>query len=77
MHTLEKAESFKKICKNPSECVLSKLSKEREGRIRQNTCIITSLMKCIIFSGSQGISLRGHRDDATCEDNGKMGNFGS
>ena len=38
--------------------------------------IIKSLLKSIIVCRTQGISLRGHRDDAPVPDNERRGNLG-
>ena len=32
-------------------------------------------MECVVYCGKQGISFRGHRDDATATDSANRGNF--
>uniref|UniRef100_H3A901 HAT C-terminal dimerisation domain-containing protein n=1 Tax=Latimeria chalumnae TaxID=7897 RepID=H3A901_LATCH len=41
----------------------------------RNKQALSSLVKCVLFCGKQGISLRGHRDDATVDPTSNRGNF--
>ena len=40
-----------------------------------NKLALRSIVECVIFCGKQGISFRGHRDDATASDPTNRGNF--
>lgn len=40
-----------------------------------NRTFLKSVISCLEVCGRQGISLRGHRDDATCTDSLSQGNF--
>jgi len=66
---------FVKTCENPSRNVANVISDKRELQLQHNRAVIRSPFVCILFCGIQGISLRGHRDDATASPNGNRGNF--
>ena len=73
---MAKLDSFKHIVANPAHNIANRLSKEREERIQHNTAVVKSLLACIVLCGRQGLSLRGHRDDLTHQDeDGSKGNF--
>ena len=40
-----------------------------------NELALRSIVECLVFCGKQGISFRGHRDDATATDSANRGNF--
>ena len=40
-----------------------------------NKLALKSIVDCIIYCGKQGISFRGHRDDATADTSSNRGNF--
>ena len=73
--SMVKMDSFKYTSTNYSASLTSRLSKEREERIKCNTEVIKSLFECVIFLGKQGLSYRGHRDDSTYEGVINAGNF--
>lgn len=64
-----KLAAFCKNMENPASRIDSVLSSVSQQRIQHNRNIISSIVKCIELCGRQGIALRGHRDDATNEEN--------
>ena len=73
--SMVKMDAFKITATNSSTSISSRLCKERDERIKNNTKVIKSLLDCVIFLGKQGLPYRGHRDDRTCEDVVNAGNF--
>ena len=51
------------------------LTLEVRNQVASNRKFIMSVISCLEVCGRQGISLRGHRDDATCTDSLSQGNF--
>ena len=74
-NTVVRMQEFVKACENPSINIANRLSRERELHIEHDKEAFQSLFECILFGGTQGISLRGHRDDATASPGGNRGNF--
>ena len=70
-----KMQEFIKACETPSRNIANRLNKEREEQIYRNTEVMKSLFECILFCGTQGISLRGHRDDSNASPEYNRGNF--
>ena len=52
--------------------ILDHQSQELADSIRR---ALKSIVDCIIYCGKQGISFRGHRDDATTDASSNRGNF--
>lgn len=69
------ADDFKRNMQNPLNGIDVAIETQRKQTIAENREIIASIAKCIVVCGRQGIALRGHRDDETCEDNANRGNF--
>ena len=67
--------AFSEFCSTPSSNVASMLDKKREEQYSHNASVIKSLLQCVCFCGKQGISFSGHRDDSTCKELAKRGNF--
>ena len=68
-------QEFVKVCEDPSLNIANRFSRERELHTKHNKEALHSLFECILFCGTQGISLRGHRDDATASQGGNKGKF--
>ena len=51
------------------------LTSEIQRQVASNRTFLKSIISCLEVCGRQGISLRGHRDDATCLDSLCQGNF--
>ena len=70
---MAKMVEFKNVCANPSKSIENIISKKRDECIQQNKMVIKALMECVMLCGTQGLSLRGHRETSTEDDN--KGNF--
>ena len=73
INSMAKMVEFKNVYANPSKSIENVISKKRDERIQQNKKVIKALMECVTFCGTQGLSLRGHRETAT--EDGNKGNF--
>ena len=51
------------------------IDKQLQESASFNKLALRSIVECVIFCGKQGISFRGHRDDATASDPTNRGNF--
>ena len=51
------------------------MNSQAAEQVRKNMIFLTSILKCIEFSGRQGIALRGHLDDNMVQDDINKGNF--
>ncbi|XP_062592729.1 52 kDa repressor of the inhibitor of the protein kinase-like [Saccostrea cucullata] len=61
--------------KNSSCRIDNILDTKLQIQVAKNRKILTSILKCVEFCGRQGIPLRSHRDDDTCDDNTNLGNL--
>ena len=52
---------------NPSQRVDFAINLEAQQLVKRNRAVLTSIVKCLELCGRHGISLRGHRDDSTCD----------
>ena len=52
---------------NPVLCVDNMLDVESQEVVKLNKLALKSIFECIICCGKQGISFKGHRDDATAD----------
>uniref|UniRef100_H3AEU9 DUF4371 domain-containing protein n=1 Tax=Latimeria chalumnae TaxID=7897 RepID=H3AEU9_LATCH len=53
----------------------STFQQSNQAILDRNKQALSSLVKCVLFCGKQGISLRGHQDDATVDPTSNRGNF--
>lgn len=60
-----------KACENPSINIANSLSRERELHIKHTK----EAAPCNLSSGTPGISLTGHKDDANASPGGNRANF--
>ena len=51
------------------------IDKQLQESASFNKLALRSIVECVLFCGKQGISFRGHRDDATASDPTHRGNF--
>lgn len=72
---LIEAGDFKTAMLKPEKSIEGYLTAEAARIVAKNRRIITAMAECIAFCGRKGIALRGHRDDATAEDDKNRGNF--
>ena len=68
-HQLSEARlmAFIVTMENPSQRVDFAINLEEQQLVKRNHAVLTSIVKCLEFCGRQGISLREHRDDSTCD----------
>ena len=64
--------SFLSQCNDTTLRILDHQSQELTDSNRR---ALKSIVDCIIYCGKQGISFRGHRDDATTDASSNRGNF--
>jgi len=69
------AESLKSTYKKPELAVDNQLRGLTQQEVARNRGIIKAIAEAIHLCGSQGIALRGHRDDATADEDSNKGNF--
>jgi hypothetical protein len=70
---MAKMVELKNVCGNPSSSIENVISKQRDECIQQNKKVMKALMECVVLCGTQGLSLRGHRETST--EDGNKGNF--
>ncbi len=61
--------------KKPGEGIGAQVDSAAKAMVKKNQDIIQSLAKAVHFCGTQGIALRGHRDDGTADSAVNRGNF--
>ena len=67
LEAVEKAETFKKVMESKQMPVDRQLSKIQALTVAKNKEKLKSIVETIIFCGRQGIALRGHCDNHTCQ----------
>ena len=78
LNSMAKMDEFLARYSQPSETVSTKLSTQAQKNIQDNCQVIESLIKVVLVCGTQGLSLRGHRDDKvdlTQTSEANVGNF--
>ena len=68
-HQLSEARlrAFITTMENPSQRVDFAINLEAQQPVKRNRAVLTYIVKCLELCGRHGISLRGHRDDSTCD----------
>uniref|UniRef100_H2ZYW2 DUF4371 domain-containing protein n=1 Tax=Latimeria chalumnae TaxID=7897 RepID=H2ZYW2_LATCH len=67
--------NFLQTYQDPSKRIDSTFQWSNQLIFDRNKQALSSLVKCVLFCGKHGISLRGHRDDATVDPTSNRGNF--
>ena len=48
---------------------------QQQSELSFNKAALESIADCLVYSGKQGIAIRGHRDDSTANESANKGNF--